>query len=86
MASHSDHRIAQLLGSLAPAPGALVRRAQAIPSEHPALGEVVVRAETDAAFRTELAEDMQGALERSGYASDPALLEILRGHLGLGGG
>lgn len=84
MSSHADQRLAKLIAALPPAPERLVRRAQDIPSDHPALGEFVVRAEDDPAFRAELERDPEAALERAGHPRDAATIQTLRGHLGLG--
>lgn len=74
--------LAQLLGALPPAPEAWVLAASELPLARAGLDDIAARAQADAAFREALAEDLERALERAGYPSDPALAEAVRRRLG----
>ncbi len=78
MTDYPDQRLAELIAALQPPPEDCVRRAQRIPAEHPVVRDVLQRAETDAAFRTALVEDVEAALERAGFARDRDTIDAIR--------
>lgn len=82
MTGYDEERIARLLRLLPPAPEGLVRAAQELPAARATIGELVARAEADAAFRARLVADLEAALEAEGYEATPSVVEALRSRLG----
>ena len=78
MTVFEEQRLAKLIRALPPAPEGWVRAAQELPFVRGELGEIVARAEADAAFRERLIADLEGALAAEGYERDPAVLAALR--------
>lgn len=65
MTAHEVERLAELLGTLPPAPAAWVQAAQELPAGRRELDALVARAKTDEAFRRALVADLE-SLEREG--------------------
>ena len=78
MSGYDEHRLAELIRTLRPAPEGWVRAAQELPLARRSLDDIVARAEADAEFRQALVSDLEDALRREGYEPDPPLLEELR--------
>jgi hypothetical protein len=76
-----EEQLATLLAALPPAPEGWVQAAQELPFVRPMLDEIVARAEADAAFRAALIQDLEAALDQTGYERDPSLLEALEREL-----
>ena len=81
MNAYDEERLAQLIGSLPPAPEAWVRAAQELPLSRHQLDDIVARAEADLAFREALIADLEDALRHEGYEPDRLPLEELRRRL-----
>ena len=81
MMSYDEHRIAEALSALPPAPTAWVQAAQELPFLRATLDEIVVRIEQDDEFRRRVVADLEAALQAEGYDPAPALLEALRHRL-----
>lgn len=80
--THLDEEaIARLLRALPPAPRGWVQAAQELPGARHELDEIVELAESDAAFRERLLQDLERALEGKGYRPAPALVRAVRGYL-----
>ena len=82
MTGYDEERIAELLRLLPPAPEGLVRAAQELPQARAAIGELVARAEADAALRARLVADLEAALEAEGLEATPSVVAALRARLG----
>jgi hypothetical protein len=78
MTRYDEARIAELLGSLPPAPEAWVRAAQELPLARRGFDLIVARAEADVEFRRALLADLEAALAQEGYEPDERTLEQLR--------
>jgi type VI protein secretion system component VasF len=76
--SPDEHRLAELIRRLPPAPEAWVRAAQELPLLRGRLDEIVARAEADAEFRQALIEDLERTLAAAGYEPDRAVVAALR--------
>jgi hypothetical protein len=81
VSGHDEGRVAELLSALPPAPEAWVRSAQELPLTRRELDDLVRRAEDDAAFRTRLLADLEGALRREGVEPRPLIVRDLRRRL-----
>ena len=81
MNAYDEERLAQLIGSLPPAPEAWVQAAQELPLSRHQLDDIVARAEADLAFREALIADLEDALRDEGYEPDRLPLEELRRRL-----
>ena len=82
MSGYDETQIAALLRALPDAPQAWVQAAQELPRARRELDEIVARAEADAEFRQALLADLESALAESGHEPRPALVAVLRAHLG----
>ena len=82
MTRYDEHHLAELLGSLPPAPAAWVAAAKALPFERVQLDDIVALAEADQAFRAALLADLEGALAEHGWKPTEPLVEALRERLG----
>ena len=78
MKSYDEEHIGRLLRLLPRAPEAWVRAAQELPAALAALDELVARAEQDAAFRRQLAADLEQAIVAAGYEPSPFVVSRLR--------
>jgi hypothetical protein len=78
---YDDERIGHLVGFLPPAPPGWVRAAQEIPAFRRMLGDILVRAEADEAFRRALIADLEAAIADAGYEPEPRVVEELRREL-----
>jgi hypothetical protein len=81
MNGYDEERIAALLRLLPPAPVGWVRAAQELPAAQDEIGELVSRAEADAAFRTKVVADLEAALEAEGIEATPSVVAALRSRL-----
>jgi hypothetical protein len=81
MNPYDEERLAQLIGSLPPAPEAWVQAAQELPLVRYQLDDIVARAEADLAFRAALIADLEDALRREGYEPEALPLDELRRRL-----
>jgi len=84
MTRYDEHRLAELLRALPPAPAAWVEAAQELPLQRDRLDEIVARAEADAEFRRALVEDLERALASAGYEPDRSLAAAVRARLAEG--
>ena len=75
---YDQERIAVLLRLLRPAPEGWVRAAQELPAARRTFGDIVARAEADAAFRKALIADLERALESAGYEPTERTIVELR--------
>lgn len=80
---YDEGRIADLLSSLPPAPESWVRAAQELPRARREFDGLVRRAAEDAAFRSRLIADLEGALQGAGVEPSRALVRALRRRLDL---
>lgn len=78
MPNFDEEQIARLLRLLPPAPESIVRAAQELPAARAAIDEIVARAEADAALRSRLVADLEGALQAEGYDPIPLVVHTLR--------
>ena len=83
MRTYNEETLAVLLRTLPAAPAAWVKAAQEIPLARRGLDDIVERAREDQAFRDALIADLETALERAGYETNPALAEAVRARLSL---
>ncbi len=83
MRHHDEETLADLLRTLPAPPQAWVKAAQEIPLARKGLDDIVERAREDQAFRDALIADLETALERAGYETNPALAEAVRARLSL---
>jgi hypothetical protein len=81
MTAYDEHRLAELIKSLPPAPQAWVEAAQELPLARGRLDDIVARAEADLAFRDALVADLEEALRLEGYEPDSLPLDELRRRL-----
>ena len=81
MSAYDEEKIAELLRLLPPAPAGWVQAAKELPLARRELGQIVARAEADAAFRQQLIADLESALEGAGYEPRAELLDDVRAHL-----
>jgi hypothetical protein len=79
--TYDEERIGRLLRVLPPAPEAWVEAAARLPATRRAIDQIAALAATDATFRAELLEDLEGALQRVGVQPDPVLVAHLRDRL-----
>jgi hypothetical protein len=81
MTAYDEHRLAELIKRLPPAPAAWVEAAQEIPLVRGRLDDIVARAEADLAFRDALVANLEEALRLEGYEPDTIPLDELRRRL-----
>ena len=81
MSAFDEDRLADLIGTLPPAPEAWVRAAQELPFARSELDVIVARADADAEFRRALIADLEETLAREGYQPERLQLEELRRRL-----
>ena len=81
MTGYDEHRIAELLRLLPPAPMGWVRAAQELPAAREEIGAIVSRAEQDAAFRARVVADLETALEAEGIEATPSVVAALKARL-----
>jgi hypothetical protein len=81
MTAYDEHRLAELIKALPPAPEPWVRAAQELPLARETLDDIVARAEADLAFRAALIADLEEALRLEGYEPDALPLDELRRRL-----
>jgi hypothetical protein len=81
MTSYDDEHIAELLGTLRPAPERAVRAAQELPLLAGTVEAIVDRARRDDTYRRALLHDLEAALEAEGHRPDEALVERVRSRL-----
>ncbi len=81
MNAYDEHRLAELIKALPPAPEAWVEAAQELSLARTRLDDIVARAEADAAFREALIADLEEALRLEGYEPDAISLDDLRRRL-----
>jgi hypothetical protein len=79
--AYDEERLGDLLSALPPAPEAWVEAAQALPSLHARLDEIVARAEQDDEYRRWVVADPQAALEEADVVAHVDAVEILRREL-----
>jgi hypothetical protein len=82
MTGYDEERIAVLLRLLPTPPDGWVQAAQELPQARAAIGEIVARAQGDAAFREALVADLETALTAAGYEATPSVVAALRLRLG----
>jgi hypothetical protein len=81
MRPYDEQELAALLRALPPAPAAWVAEAQDRPQMQRHLDEVLTRAAEDRAFSQALIDDLERALQMTGYDPTPALVAALRAHI-----
>jgi hypothetical protein len=81
MTAYDEHRLAELIKRLPPAPEAWVEAAQEIPLVRGRLDDIVARAEADLAFRDALVANLEEALRLEGYEPGTIPLDELRRRL-----
>lgn len=81
MTAYDEHRLAELIKALPPAPQAWVEAAQELPLARGQLDDIVTRAEADRAFRNALVADLEEALRLEGYEPESLPLDELRRRL-----
>ena len=81
MTAHDEHRLAELIKALPPAPQAWVEAAQELAPARGRLDDIVARAEADLAFRDALVADLEEALRLEGYEPESLPLDELRRRL-----
>jgi hypothetical protein len=81
MTAYDEHRLAELIKTLPPAPQAWVEAAQELPLARATLDDIVARAETDIAFRDALVADLEEALRLEGYEPEALPLDELQRRL-----
>jgi hypothetical protein len=74
----NEERLAELLGSMKPAPAGWVEAAAQLPRLRAVLDDLVARAEADSEFRTALVADLEATLAREGVEPNPRVLDELR--------
>lgn len=83
MTTSEIERLASLVAALPPPPLGWIAAAQELPAHRRSLDDLLLRAETDAALRTRLLDDLESALAESGIAPTPHILATAREHLRL---
>jgi hypothetical protein len=78
---YDEERIAELLMALPEAPEAWVLAAVRLPATRRAIEQIAALAEADAGFREQTLADLEGALQRAGVETNPAVVEHLRSRL-----
>jgi hypothetical protein len=81
MTAYDEHRLAELIKTLPPAPQAWVEAAQELPLARATLDDIVARAESDIAFRNALVADLEEALRLEGYEPESLPLDELQRRL-----
>ena len=81
MTAYDEHRLAELIRSLPPAPEAWVEAAQELALARERLDDIVARAEADLAFRDALVANLEEALRLEGYEPETLPLDELRRRL-----
>jgi hypothetical protein len=81
MTAYDEHRLAELIKSLPPAPQAWVEAAQELPLARGQLDDIVARAESDIAFRDALVADLEETLRLEGYEPESLPLDELQRRL-----
>jgi hypothetical protein len=81
MTAYDEHRLAELIRSLPPAPEAWVEAAQELALAQGRLDDIVARAEADLAFRDALVANLEEALRLEGYEPETLPLDELRRRL-----
>lgn len=77
--SGSDHdTLGRLIAALPPAPEGWIRAAQELPAARRGIGDIVARAEADAAYRERLVADLEAALAAEGIEPTASVLDELR--------
>jgi hypothetical protein len=79
--AYDEHRLAELIKVLPPAPEAWVKAAQELPLVRGRLDDIVARAEADLAFRDALIANLEEALRLEGYEPGAIPLDELRRRL-----
>jgi hypothetical protein len=74
----TEERLAELLGSMKPAPAGWVEAAAQLPRLRAVLDDLVARAEADSEFRAALVADLEATLAREGVEPSPRVLDELR--------
>jgi hypothetical protein len=82
MSQLDEQQLAELIATLAPAPEAWVRAAQALPAARQAIDSLVARAQADGLARERILGDLEESLRREGVDPDRSVLEQLRVRLG----
>jgi hypothetical protein len=77
----SEERLAALLRMMKPAPRGWVEAAAQLPRLRVVLGDLVERAEADAAFREALIADLEAAVAREGVEPTECAVRELRARL-----
>jgi hypothetical protein len=77
----NEERLGELLRLLRPAPEGWVDAAAQLPRLRAVLGDLVARAESDAAFREALVADLEATLAREGVEPTERALSELRTRL-----
>ncbi len=78
---HDEEHLAGLLAELREPPHHWVEAAQQLPQARRSLGEIVARAEADAAYRERVLADLEHALRAAGHEPAPELVASLRARL-----
>jgi hypothetical protein len=81
MSAYDEHRLADLLRALPPAPEAWVRAAQELPRLASTVQQILARAEADELFRHALTADLEAMLVQEGYEPDRNLVDALQREL-----
>ena len=81
MTRYDEHKLAELLSALPPAPEAWVRAAQDLPLMRRGLEEIVQRADVDDEYRRRVIENPELALEEADVIAHADAVEILRRRL-----
>lgn len=77
--SASEHdNLGRLIAALPPAPEGWTRAAQELPTARRGIGDLIARAEADAAYRERLIADLESALAAEGIEPTPSILDELR--------
>lgn len=76
-----EHRLAELLGALPPAPDAWVAAAKELPLARRELDDLVERAVANEDFRRAVEADIEAAIREAGCAPDPRTVAALRARL-----
>jgi hypothetical protein len=79
--TYDIEQLAQLLGTLPPAPAGWVEAAQELPRLRVGLDDLVARAEGDGVLRARLVADLESALAESGIHPTPRILAEARRRL-----
>jgi hypothetical protein len=81
MTAYDEHRLAELIRALPPAPAAWVQAAQEIPLARGRLDDIIAKAEADLAFRDALIANLEDALRLEGYEPEAIPVDELRRRL-----